>query len=154
MPIHIPAQVSGSGLIHRRRYRGQVGRDVVFETVLADEMQQLLHMGNLNDTRATKGVQWVVGELALADVASHPPGCVVGGEAGKAHLFRLDQSHTRTERVFFTHGAGNDFLEIHFHRTKEVLGQIRAMEADRFIGISSVVIVPVEKRGGRLRSQA
>ena len=90
MPIHIPAQVSCSRLIYGGRYRGQVGRDVVFETVLADEMEQFLHMGNFNHARATKRVQRVVGEPALAYVAPHPPGSVIGREAGKAHLFGLD----------------------------------------------------------------
>src|SRR6266550_4485311 len=110
-------------------------------------------MGNFNHTRATEGVQWVIRELAVADVASYPPGSVIGREAGKAHLLRLNKSNTRTESVFFTHGAGDNFLEVHFDGTEEVLRKIRAMEAHRLIGIRSVVVIPVKKCGWRLRSQ-
>ena len=150
MPVHIPTQVSRGGFMHGGCHRREVGSDVVFETVLADVVEQFLHMGDFNHARAAKGIQRIVGELALAYVAAHPAGCVVGGEAGKAHFFRLDQSHAGAESVFFAHGTGDDFLEIHFHGTEKVLGKIRAMEADRLIGISSVVVIPVQKRGWRL----
>src|SRR6266436_536119 len=45
---------------------------------------------------------------------------VIGGEAGKAHLLRLDQPHAGAESIFLAYGSGNNLREIHFHRAEEM----------------------------------
>ena len=72
---------------------------MVLEAVLADVMQQLLHLWNFDNAGAAESVQRIVGKPSLADVTAHLARGVVGGEAGKAHLFRLDQP-TQVPNVF------------------------------------------------------
>ena len=48
---------------------GEAGGDVVLEAVLADVAEELLHVGDLDDAGSAEGVERVVGEGALADVA-------------------------------------------------------------------------------------
>src|SRR6202789_3017068 len=62
----------------------------MFEVVLADVAEELLHVGDLDDAGSSKGVERVVGEFAFADVAGDFAGEVVGGEAGEAHGPGLD----------------------------------------------------------------
>ncbi len=112
-----------------------------------------MHPRNLHDAGAAKGVERVVGELALADVAANLPGQIVGREAHETHLLRLDQADNRSECVLLADRARDDFLKIHFERAEEMLGQIGAMEANRFIGIATVVVVPVEQCRWRARGQ-
>src|ERR1700733_662350 len=122
---------------------------MVLKAALADKMQQLLQFRNLNHARAAEGVERVVGESSFSNVAAHLPASIIGGEARKAHLLRLDEPDAGSEGIFFTHGAGNNLLKIHLHGTEEMFRQIRAVEADCLVGVRSVVIVPVEKSRGR-----
>ena len=128
---------------------GKIGGYVVFEAAFANVVQEFLHVRDFDDAGATEGVEWIVGESALADVAAHFSCGIVGGEASEAHFFGLDEADAGAECVFFADGAGDDFLEVHFHGAEEVFGQIGAVEADCLVGIGSVIIVPVEE--GRWR---
>ena len=83
--VHPPAEVLAGGLVDGGGGVREVGGDVVLEAVLADEAEEILHLGDLDDAGAAEGVEGVVGEGALADVAADLAGEVVGGEAGEAH---------------------------------------------------------------------
>jgi hypothetical protein len=48
--------------------------------------------------------------------------------------------------VLLSHRSGDDFLEIHSYRPEKLFWQIRTMEAYRFIGIASVIVIPIEQR--------
>src|SRR3954463_13627071 len=126
---------------------------MMLKAVFADVMKKLLHFGNLDHACATEGVQGIISEASFANVAAHLACSVVSREAGEAHFVWLDQADNRAGGIFFAYRAGNDLLKIHFEGTEEVLGQIGAVETDRFVGIGSVVVVPVEQRGRRSGSQ-
>src|SRR5690242_16917932 len=145
MLVHVPVQIPGGGFIDGGSNTRQVGGHVMLKTVFADVVQQLLHLGDFDYAGAAESVQRVIGKSAFAHISAHLAGCVVGGEAGKAHLFRLDQSHAGAESVFLAHGAGDNLLEIHLHRAEKVFGKVGAVKADRLVGIRTVVIVPVEQ---------
>src|SRR4051794_40578886 len=101
---------------------------MMFKTLFADVVQQPLHLGNLDHTGAAERVQTIIGEAALTDIAAHSTRSVVGRETREAHLFRLNQPNTGAKGILLANGAGDDFLEVHFHRTEEVLGKVRAMK--------------------------
>src|SRR6266567_8981371 len=145
VPVHVPTEITNGGLMNSRSDVREVGGDVVLKAVLADKMQQLLHSSNLDNSCATEGVQRVVSESALANVAAYRARRVVGGEASEAHGIGLDQPHACAKCVLLAHCAGNDFLEIHLCRAEEMLGQVRAMEAYRLVRVFAVVVIPIEK---------
>src|SRR5438552_15719962 len=100
----------------------------MLEAVLANEVQQLLHPWDLNYARTSEGIQRVVSESALANVAAHFARGVIGRETGKTHRPRFDQSHAGAKRVLFANRARVNFLEVHLHRAAKMLRQIRAFE--------------------------
>jgi len=95
---------------------------VVLEAALANVAEQFLQVRDLDDAGSAEGVERIVGESAVADVAAHFACGVVGGEAGEAHFFRLDEADAGAECVFFADGAGDDFLEVHFHGAEKMFG--------------------------------
>src|ERR1700751_537409 len=117
-------------------------------------MEQLLHPRDLYHSRSSEGIEWVVGETALAYVTPHVSGGIIGGEARERHLLRPDETDAGAERILLAYSTGDDFLKIHLYRAEEVLGEIGTMEAHRFVGVGSIVIVPVKQRrrgaGGQL----
>src|SRR5438270_8950302 len=64
-----PAQVAGSGFLHGAGDLRHVGGYVVLETVLADVAEEVLKIRDLDDSGAAEGIERVVSEFALADVA-------------------------------------------------------------------------------------
>src|ERR1022692_814826 len=115
----------------------------MLKSLLADVMQQLLHLRNLHNSGAAKRLQRIVGESSFADVASDASKCVVSREARKAHGTGFHLSNTSPKGVLLPHRSGNDRLEVHLHVAEEVLGKIRAMEADGLVGIRPVIVVPI-----------
>src|SRR5580765_5529915 len=71
VPVHVPAEISGGGFVDGRRNCRQVGGDVMLEALLADVVQQGLHLWNLDHARATESVQRIVRKPSLAHVAAH-----------------------------------------------------------------------------------
>src|SRR5438309_11192990 len=126
---------------------------VVLESVLTDVMQQGLEFGNPYYPNPPKGIERVIGELTLTDVAADGSGPVIGGEAGETHSTRLDPSHDSPEGIVLTNRAGDDLLEVHADVLEEVFGKIAAVEANGFIGIFAVVIVPIEEGAGSFRGE-
>jgi hypothetical protein len=59
---------------------------VVLEAVLADVAEELLHVGDLDHAGAAEGVERVVGEGALADVAGEMPSILVRACRGRSML--------------------------------------------------------------------
>src|SRR5258705_12924735 len=153
MPVHLPAEIAGDCFVGRARDRGKICRYVVLKTVFADVAQKALELRNFDDARSPKSVERIVGKRTFADISTHDSGCVVGGEAGKAHGTRLHSADTRSESIFFSDCPGDDFLEIHADILKEMLGQIAAVKAHCLVGIISIVIVPIEQRAGTFRAE-
>ena len=96
----------------------------MLEAAFANEVEQPLHLRDLDDPRSAESVERVVGKPAFAYIAAHLASSVVGGEAGKAHLFRLDEPDAGTKGIFLADRASDDFLEVHLDGAKEVLRQI------------------------------
>jgi len=107
----------------------------MLEPAFTNKVEQPLQLRDFDHARAAEGVERVVSKFAFADVAAHLASGVVGGEASEAHLFGLNESDACAEGVFLPNGSSDDFLEVHFDGTEEMLGQIRAVEADCLIRI-------------------
>ena len=154
VPVHLPAEVLAGGLVDGGGGVGEVGGDVVLEAVFADVAEEVLHVGDLDDAGAAEGVEGIVGEGALADVAADLAGEVVGGEAGEAHGAGFDGAVERAVGVLLADGAGDDLLEVHLYAfVEEVLGEVGAVEADGLVGVVAVVVVPVEQGAGGLAGE-
>src|ERR1035437_3835350 len=144
--VHLPAEIPRGCLVDRASHLREIRGYVMLEAVLADVTQKPLQVRNLDDSSPAESVERIVGERALAGIAAHDAGRVIGREAGKTHRARLHAAHAGPKGILFPDSAGNDFLEIHAHVLKEVLGQVAAVKADRLVGIVSVVVVPIEYR--------
>src|SRR5437773_11906008 len=101
MPVHLPPQITSGCFMNGRGDRGKIGGNVMLEAVLANEVQQLLHPWDLNYTCASEGIQRVVSESALANVAAYLARGVIGRETGRTYRPRFDQSHAGAKRVLF-----------------------------------------------------
>src|SRR5260370_41940270 len=112
MPVHLPAEVFGSSFVDRRCSRRKIRGDMMFEAVLADITQQILHLRNLNHACPAEGVQRIVGKRTLADIARDLSGKVVGGEAREAHRSSLYCAVQRAVRILFTNRPGYHLLEV------------------------------------------
>ena len=78
VPVHLPAEITDSSLVHGTCRGGEVRGYVMLEAVLANVMQQILQVRNLDDTDAAKRVQRIRCEFTLSNVAAHHTGCVIG----------------------------------------------------------------------------
>src|ERR1035437_8690499 len=151
VPMHGPVEVLTGCFVDRRRGGREVRRDVVLEAVFADVAKQRLHVRDLHHAGPAEGVQRVVGERALADVAANYAGEIVSREARKAHGAGLHRAVERAVGVLLANGARDDELIVHLHAFFEkMLRQVRAVEAHRLIWVLAVVVVPIEQRRGRL----
>ena len=110
-------------------------------------------MGDFYYTCAAERFEGIIGECAFADVAGNFPGEIVGGEAREAHRAALDAAYAGAEGVVLADGARDDFLKVHADILEKMFGQVAAVEADGFVGIVGVIVVPVEEGAGRLRGE-
>ena len=78
---------------------------------------------------------------------------IVSGEAGEGHGRGFDLADHGAEGVELADGAGDDLLKIHAHVGEEMFRKIGAVEADGFIGIVAVVVVPIQQGAGRAGGQ-
>src|SRR5271155_239927 len=153
MPVGVPSKVAGRGFVNYSADGGKISGDVVLESVFADVTKELLHTRDLDDSRTAKRLQGVIREVTGADVTANSAGAVIGGKARVAHGAGFNATNTSAESIVLSDGTGNDLLEVHLHITEEMLGQVAAMEADGFVGITAIVIVPIQQSAGRFRSQ-
>src|SRR5271154_5765396 len=153
MPVGIPPEIAGRSFVNYSADGGKISGDVVLESVFADVTKEFLHPRDLHDSRTAKSFQRVVREVTSTGVTANSAGAVVGGKACVAHGAGLNATNTSPESIVLSDGTGNDFLEVHFDVTEEMLGQVAAVEADGFVGIATVVIVPIQQGAGRFRSQ-
>src|SRR5580698_3856980 len=153
MRVNVPAEIASGSFMNGGGYRGEIRGDVMFEAVLADVAEQFLEMRNFYYACSAEGFEGIVGELALADVAGDFSGAVVGGEARETHGAALDAADTGAEGVVLADRARDDFLKVHADVLEKMFRQVAAVEADGFVGVVGVVIVPVEESAGRLRSE-
>src|SRR5580698_9423109 len=117
----------------------------MLESVFADVMKKVLQPRDLDNASSAKSVQRVVREGPFAAVAAHNFRNIVGRESCKSHLTRLHATDASSAGVFFSNRAGDDLLEVHADLLKTMFGQVAAMEADGFIGIVAVIVVPIEQ---------
>src|SRR5581483_593326 len=113
VPVSVPTEVASCGFMHSTGNGRKIGGHMVLETVFANVMEQFLHLWNLDYACAAEGVQGIIREPALANVASHLSSCVIGREASKAHFLWLYQTDNRSVSVVFAHSTGDDLLEVH-----------------------------------------
>src|SRR5260370_35185455 len=106
----------------------------------------MLQLRDLHHTCAAEGLQGIVGETALAQIAADRAGAVIGGESGIAHRLGLHASHAGPKGVVFSHRFGNYLLEIHSYVVEEVLREVSAVETNGLVGIFAGVVVPIEER--------
>src|SRR6266851_2698221 len=125
----------------------------MLEAVLADIAQQFLQPGNFNHSGTAKRLERIVRESPATRIAADFCGNIVSGKAGETHGAGFDSSHACPESIFHADGSSDDRLVVHFHLTEEMLGKIAAVEADRFVGIGAVIVIPVEQGAWALRSE-
>jgi tetratricopeptide (TPR) repeat protein len=87
----------------------------MFESVLANVAQELLHLWDFNHSSPTESVEIIIGEGSRSEIAANPAVLVVRGKACVCHGSGLHPADTCSECVFFAQSAGNDLLEIHAH---------------------------------------
>src|SRR5271165_5064988 len=78
VPVHLPSQITHRSFMHRGSGGREIRGHVMFESVLADVMQQLLQLRNLHHTHTAKRIQRIVGERTFSDISAHHSGGVVG----------------------------------------------------------------------------
>src|SRR5262245_13084088 len=122
---------------------------MMFEAAFAYEVQQALQVRDLHHTGSAEGLQGIVGEAALTQIATDDSLAIVSGKARVAHRSGLDPTNAGSKRVLLAYGRRDDLLKIHLHFGEEVLGQVAAVEAHGLVGIVSVVVVPIQQRAGR-----
>ena len=71
MHVHIPAEVIGGGLSDDTGTLGAHHRDMMLNPLFADELHQLLQVGNLANRDRAQHVEGVGGELTLAHVTAN-----------------------------------------------------------------------------------
>src|SRR3569623_1342283 len=113
----------------------------MLEAIRADVMEQKLKIPDFDHARAAKGLQRILREAALADVAANPAGDVVRREASEAHVTGADFPDDRAIGVLAADGPGDDRLIVHLRIVEEGAGQVAAMEADGLVRIVAVVVV-------------
>src|SRR5215468_10393904 len=106
-------------------------------------------MRDLGNTCSAEGLQWIVCEAALSDVAAQLAMGVVRRDSQEAHRAGLHTSHACSKCILGAHSSGDDELIVHFGLLEEAHGQVAAMEADTLVRIFAVVIIPVEQRARR-----
>src|SRR5208282_2993771 len=151
--VDVPAEVAGGGFVNGGGNRGKICGDVMFEAVFADVAEQFLEMRDFYYAGAAKGFEGIVGESAFTDVARDFSGEIVGGETRETHWATFYAADAGAESVVLADRARDDFLKVHADILKKMLRQIAAVEADGFIGIFGVIVVPVEEGAGRLRGE-
>src|SRR5512147_1355653 len=75
--VHVPAKILRCRLVNSWCDVGEVRSHVMFEPVLTDVAQQLLHRGNLDHASAAKRIQRIVGECAFTDISAQPARSVI-----------------------------------------------------------------------------
>src|SRR6185369_11878839 len=126
---------------------------MMLEPGFANVVQQFLHVRNLPDACSAERLQRIVCEFSFTHVSANRSVEVIGGEAGIGHCPGFDSADTGAEGVVLTDGSGNDLLEVHAYVAEEVLWKVAAVEADGFVGIVAVVVVPVQKGTGSFRCE-
>jgi len=139
-PAHIGIECFGDCV----SFLGEVYGDVVFETHVADVLHKVLEVVYFEDAVSAEGIEFVVGEFALSNVAGYQPRRVVGGSSAEGRFCGFDSSGDSPEGVFFSDGAGDDFLVIHFFVSQERYRNVAAVKKDAFVGVVGIVVVPVE----------
>src|SRR4051794_26078463 len=109
----------------------------------------MLQAWNFHHAGPAKCIERVHSERAVAYISANLSSQVVRRKTRVAHRSRFYATDACAVCIFLTDRARDYLLEVHFHISKKVLRQIAAMEADCFVRIVSVVIVPVEKRTWR-----
>ena len=113
MVVDIPAQVFAHRLDHGPGAQAARGRDVMLEPALADERQQILKPGNLENTVASEGIERIVRELSFTRIGGDTAVDVVGRDAAIRERPGADASDDRAIRVLLANGSRDDSLEIH-----------------------------------------
>src|SRR5580704_487969 len=144
MIVALPSEVTNGCFVDCLRDFAEVSGNVMFETLMTDELEQPLQLRNLRHARAAEGLEGIVGELAWPGIAANDAAAIVGGVPCKGHRSGFHFAHAGAESVLLTHGAGNDLLVVHPDILEEMFGQVGAMEADALVGIAAVIVVPVE----------
>src|SRR5437588_1181594 len=145
VPVDVPTEIARCRFVDSGGYRGKIGCDVMFETSLANEAQQLLQFRDSNDACAPKGFKGILGESAFADIAGDFSFAVIGGKPREAHRAAFHASHASAKSVLLADRSSDDFLEVHADVLEEMFRQVAAVEAHRFVWIIGIIVVPIQQ---------
>src|SRR5690242_6703876 len=99
MPVHIPAEIAAGSFVNGSRAGGEIGGSVMLESVFTDIPEKTLHVRDFDDSGAADGLERIVGESALADIAAHFAIEVVGRETRVRHGSGFHPANAGAERV-------------------------------------------------------
>src|SRR5437016_14677012 len=141
MMIGFPSEIFRERFLDSGGDMRGVDGDMMLVTVLANIGEQLLKIGNAANAVAAKRREWVIRQIAFADVSAYFARGVVGADAEVGERGGFDPANHGAVGVFLADRASNDFLKIH-HRfarpfvDENVFGEIAAMEDTPLSGSS------------------
>src|SRR5579875_1549875 len=146
--IGVPSHVGGERLGHGGGAVASVHCCVVFEAVAADAAHEALEAVDADNGAGAKGLERIVGEVAVADIGANDAGGIVCADAAEGDGAGGCASFERADCVLFSeHGAENG-RGGDANVWQEVLCPVSAMEEDAAVRVVAVVVVPVYQRAG------
>ena len=76
---------------------------MMFKTIGANVMQQLLKMRDFDNTVPAEGIQLVIRKIPFAKISGDPPGCIIGGYATIGEWPRRHAPYDRSIGIFLAH---------------------------------------------------
>jgi len=120
--------------VEGRSYGGKIRRHVMLEALLANEVQQLLHLRDFDYARAPEGIERVVGKFAFAYVAPHFASGVIRRETRKAHLLGLDEADAGSKVFSFPTVPAMISWKFIFTERKKCLGRFEQWKQTALLG--------------------
>ena len=97
--VELPSEVGLDGLADYVNDIGAAHGDMVFETVLADILHQLLQVIHLRHGNATIHAVWVIGDRSLTEIRLDASLRIIGGDAEEGEVTGSDLRIDSTEGI-------------------------------------------------------
>ena len=136
MQVNIPTQVFAECLCCRRCTVARIHGRVMLESVQANELHQLLQLGNLDDCSCAKSVERIVRKLSVAQVHANLARGIVRADPAIAHRPGGRAALQRTYGILFAQHRAKDRCRADTNVGKKILRPVAAMEEDALVRIA------------------
>ena len=148
MYVEIPAEIVADGFLEDVGHMAAHESDMVFESVPADMLHQLLEIVDPGHGYASVHVVRVIGDVALSGVGLDHAARVVGGYAEEGEVTGSDLGEHGSEGVHLAEGTAEDAERSELHRSLgEALREVSAVGAYAHVAVLGEVVVPVSESG-------